>query len=127
MAVMAAVAIWAVAAPATADDDVVVTGSGWGHGVGLSQYGAKGMADEGKTATQILQHFFQGTSVTGVSSAIPGSWILSDPEPLWVNLLSSQSATTVTAVGGTLTVCQNEPSNLVLREGPEPSPYVQML
>jgi stage II sporulation protein D len=36
-------------------------GRGWGHGVGLSQYGAKGMADRGYAYPQILEHYFPGT------------------------------------------------------------------
>ncbi len=41
----------------------IVTGSGFGHGVGLSQMGARGLALEGKSATEILNYFFPGTSV----------------------------------------------------------------
>ena len=40
-----------------------VSGSGFGHGVGLSQIGAKGLALEGKSATDITNYFFPGTSV----------------------------------------------------------------
>lgn len=39
------------------------TGSGYGHGVGMSQIGARGMALESATATQILNHFYPGTEV----------------------------------------------------------------
>lgn len=38
-------------------------GRGWGHGVGLSQWGARGMADEGFTHDQILPHYFPGTEI----------------------------------------------------------------
>lgn len=36
---------------------------GYGHGVGLSQYGANGMAKEGKTYKEILTHYYQGTNI----------------------------------------------------------------
>jgi len=36
----------------------VFTGSGYGHGVGMSQIGARGMALESATATEILTHFY---------------------------------------------------------------------
>jgi stage II sporulation protein D len=36
----------------------LVTGAGWGHGVGMCQSGAVGMALAGRTAEQILQHYF---------------------------------------------------------------------
>ena len=42
-------------------------GSGYGHGVGLSQIGAKGQALEGKSATEILNYYFPGTSVVAVA------------------------------------------------------------
>lgn len=41
-------------------------GSGWGHGVGLSQYGAKAMADAGRSTSRILQHYYSGTSLDQV-------------------------------------------------------------
>ena len=39
------------------------TGGGWGHGIGMSQHGARGMADGGASHTQILQHYYTGVSV----------------------------------------------------------------
>jgi len=55
--------------PSTAYADAVparfiLTGSGFGHGVGLSQIGAKGLALEGKSATDILNYYFPGTQIT---------------------------------------------------------------
>ena len=44
----------------------IITGSGYGHGVGLSQIGAKGMALEGKSASDILNYYFTGTTVAPV-------------------------------------------------------------
>ena len=38
-------------------------GKGYGHGVGLSQWGAKILAEEGKTAKQIVQHYYQNIDV----------------------------------------------------------------
>ncbi|WP_078550159.1 hypothetical protein [Litchfieldia alkalitelluris] len=35
-------------------------GGGWGHGVGLSQTGAMGMAVKGYTYEEILKHYYQG-------------------------------------------------------------------
>ena len=44
--------------------EVLIRGRGWGHGVGLSQYGAFAQALEGRTATEILTHYYPGTQVT---------------------------------------------------------------
>jgi SpoIID/LytB domain protein len=44
-----------------------INGSGFGHGVGMSQYGAQGMGLDGYTASQILTHYYQGTAVNAVA------------------------------------------------------------
>jgi stage II sporulation protein D len=41
----------------------VVSGRGWGHGVGMSQYGALGYANEGWTYDQILAHYYTGAEL----------------------------------------------------------------
>ena len=38
-------------------------GTGWGHSVGMSQYGAKGMAEAGYSYVDILLHYFPGTNL----------------------------------------------------------------
>ncbi len=47
--------------PSSSTDQYVFNGKGWGHGVGMSQWGAKKMAEQGFTYEQILQHYFQNT------------------------------------------------------------------
>ena len=44
-----------------------VSGRGWGHNVGLSQWGARGMATQGYTFIQILQYYFTDTTVSKIS------------------------------------------------------------
>lgn len=46
------------------------SGDGWGHGLGLSQYGAKGAAEAGKTYSQILSHYYRSTTVS--AKTMPG-------------------------------------------------------
>lgn len=46
---------------------IVVTTEGYGHGVGMSQYGADAMADNGATAHEILQHYYKNTSIEKIS------------------------------------------------------------
>ncbi len=43
-------------------------GRGWGHGVGLCQWGAKGMAEQGATAEEIIAFFYPGTTLTSPSA-----------------------------------------------------------
>lgn len=40
-----------------------ITGSGFGHGIGMSQYGAYAMAQEGKSVTDILGHYYTGVGL----------------------------------------------------------------
>ena len=47
----------------------VFTGKGWGHGVGLCQVGASGMAQAGATYDQILKHYYSGVAVGPAASA----------------------------------------------------------
>ena len=44
---------------------VTITGTGYGHGVGMSQYGAKAMAQLGKTYREILSFYFTGITLEG--------------------------------------------------------------
>jgi len=41
----------------------ILAGEGWGHGAGMSQAGAKGMAIEGFGYREILQHYYTGTVI----------------------------------------------------------------
>ena len=45
------------------DTKVIVKNKGYGHGVGMSQYGAQGMAKEGYTYDQILKHYYQNIEI----------------------------------------------------------------
>ena len=45
----------------------LVSGRGWGHGVGMSQYGALGYAHDGWTYDQILGHFYTGAELGAVA------------------------------------------------------------
>ena len=68
------------------------TGSGLGHGVGLSQIGAKAMANDGKSAEQILSYYYTGVKIEPVT----------DDYDLKINighLLSSANLQLVSKVG----------------------------
>lgn len=44
-------------------DNVKFAGWGWGHGVGLCQWGARGLAQRGRTAREILVYYYPGATV----------------------------------------------------------------
>jgi SpoIID/LytB domain protein len=47
----------------------VFTGRGYGHGVGMSQWGAQGMAIAGKSAEEILTYYYRGIEITSLGGA----------------------------------------------------------
>lgn len=44
-------------------DAFILTGAGWGHGVGMCQIGALGMAIRGHTTEEILKHYYPGSRI----------------------------------------------------------------
>jgi len=44
----------------------IIYGFGWGHGVGLCQWGAYGMAKSGRTAEAILKYYYPGSEITTI-------------------------------------------------------------
>jgi stage II sporulation protein D len=55
----------AIAVPASSADAATwkVKGRGWGHGIGMSQWGAFGFAEKGKGWEQILRHYYRHTQI----------------------------------------------------------------
>ena len=49
------------------DGRIKITTRGYGHRVGMSQYGANAMAKQGSTWQQILQHYYPGTNIVLLS------------------------------------------------------------
>lgn len=44
-------------------DDIIINTKGYGHGVGMSQYGAEGMAKDGYKYDEILKHYYSGVEI----------------------------------------------------------------
>ena len=66
--VLAGAASQAAAQPPPPGDErttvFTFTGRGWGHGVGMSQYGARGRALAGWSAARILRHYYRGARLS---------------------------------------------------------------
>lgn len=77
----------AAAAPGT----IHIEGGGWGHGVGMSQYGARGMATGGTNYRDILTHYYRGTAITSMAQPGPRVWLAEDA--------SANRGATLTAAG----------------------------
>ncbi len=55
----------------TGEDRVVFLGEGWGHGVGMSQWGARIMADSGEIYSDILSHYYSGLRPQQAPDVVP--------------------------------------------------------
>lgn len=53
------------------NDHLIFRTEGYGHGVGMSQYGANGMAKEGKSYEEIIEHYYQGVEIDTVTDTAP--------------------------------------------------------
>jgi SpoIID/LytB domain protein len=83
VALLVALAVSATAGTARAGTALIVTGHGWGHGVGMSQWGAYGYALHGWQYRRILGHYYPGTKMGHVGE-------------LRVRVLLAQGASSVT-------------------------------
>ena len=56
--------LYAPTLPSINDYFLLVKGSGAGHGVGMSQWGAHGMAKNGLSYRRIIRHYYKGVKIT---------------------------------------------------------------
>jgi len=95
-------------------------GSGWGHGVGLSQYGTKGLTELGASfcsntsscsSNEVVSYYFQGTSVKQLSEiSLSSPDIATNNNALWVGLARNARSINLTTLPSssppTLFICQ---------------------
>jgi len=48
------------------NNKIIITTKGYGHGVGMSQYGANGMANEGYTYDEILKYYYKNIKISSI-------------------------------------------------------------
>jgi SpoIID/LytB domain protein len=85
-----------------AGDSFRFFGSGWGHGLGMSQYGAYGLAKLGWGQARILTHFYSGTKVSPAASA---------PGKLRVGLVQGREKLRLAPTGGPADLLLGDPSS----------------
>ncbi len=98
---------------ALAEEPITISGGGWGHGIGLSQYGAKAMAENGKTATQIVQHFYTGATIGTVGQG----GLVGHADPLRIGVAQDMTNIGFSPVGGLITMCLGSDCTLVANPG----------
>ncbi len=89
----------------TGDFEMTVTGKGWGHGVGFSQYGARAMADGGSSTEDILSHYFPGTKIRTIETLTIGNQLFEEDSPIWVGLSQNLPEVTFRVEKGTADLC----------------------
>ncbi len=95
------VALWPTASARPADS-FTFFGSGWGHGLGMSQWGAYGLAQEGWGRARILTHFYSGTKVAEHDSP---------PVTLRVGLVQGRDRVRLAAREGAVDLRLGDPKN----------------
>ena len=58
-------------AHASAPSSIVIDGAGFGHGRGLSQWGARALGERGMRWDRIVSHYYPGTALRSVSARTP--------------------------------------------------------
>ena len=104
-----------------------ISGRGFGHGVGMSQYGAFGQAKEGRTYDEILAYYYSGTAL-GRASAKPVRVLLAEGRRA-LTVLSTAPFRAVDATGtvvklGAGAVAVGPELRLPASKGPATSPLV---
>lgn len=98
---LAAVAIFPIAPASASEPSITFDGAGWGHGVGMSQYGTLARANDGQSSEQILLAYYGDpadpnlTRITTIGD--PG---LDDPGPVFTNVGSDTTSTTLRIENG---------------------------
>ncbi|MFC0525259.1 stage II sporulation protein D [Pontibacillus salicampi] len=53
------------------NEHIIFTTKGYGHGIGMSQYGANGMAQEGNSYQDIVAHYYKDVKISQIDSYLP--------------------------------------------------------
>jgi stage II sporulation protein D len=98
---LALTAVLLVPTPAAAATRYTLVGHGFGHGIGMSQYGALGLAEHGWDHARILAHYYRGTTLGSVRAPARERVLLLDARPAL--RLTVESAATLTGADGAAT------------------------
>lgn len=94
--------VTAAAGPATASlGDLHLVGQGYGHGIGMSQYGAKGRAEAGQAYAAILAAYYPGTTAVVADDTAPIT--------VWIKNVTTTNETWVLAEPG-MTLTASDPT-----------------
>jgi len=95
------------AAPALANQ-ITFNGSGWGHGIGLSQYGAKALGADGATYQEIIQRYFPNLTLASFHTVVPETFASQDETPIWVGLREESQSSGFEVLKGSVRLCLDQ-------------------
>ena len=108
LAAAALTALTAPPVPAHHTPSFTFEGAGWGHGVGMSQWGAYNQAreDPSKRGEDIAAHYYPGSAPASLSDlSLPNDLLTTLDAPLWINIASQISLLEFTPAGGPVDLC----------------------
>ncbi|MFN2544842.1 MAG: SpoIID/LytB domain-containing protein [Actinomycetota bacterium] len=117
LAVIVAFAATLAVAPAAsgqAEPTFTFYGSGFGHGIGMSQWGAYGLAQQGWTHERILTHYYTGTTLGKAGH---------EPARIRVGLVDGAQSVHLAARGGPVTLHADAPNGSTVATIPSGSTY----
>jgi len=94
------------------EDVYEFTGAGWGHSIGMSQYGAYGQSLEGSTSSEIIEYYYSGVEVSTLDDLVSSGELsvtdplIADSRPLWVGIRQNEDSFEVAPVGGPFELCR---------------------
>ena len=129
VAALAGLATTAGASAAPASTPMfVLAGGGWGHGVGMSQWGAFGQAKAGRDYRTILSYYYPGTTLGPSPTALPSKLRVLVAEGLSSVTVTAKTALAVVDAAGTRVRAASPLTlgpGLVLRAGSGPPTSLQ--
>ncbi len=90
-----------------AGNEVTFLGGGYGHGVGMSQYGARGQALDGFDHHEIIEHYYTGASIDQLGDVSPDNPLEKYNSALWLGVLESATSFKFKPKNGSLSICHS--------------------
>lgn len=117
LACVIACAMLAVPVNALAGVQYRFVGKGWGHGIGMSQYGAKGFAERGSSAADIVAHYYRNTVLGPVPADARSVSVLLTQDRSEVSFVVEGASAQATSATGAVTQLVAGDQVLVTRTG----------
>lgn len=118
----------AATSPPSAEPALTFVGGGWGHGVGMSQYGALARAEAGFSAEDIIGFYYQGTQILGSADLVLDPAVVLDDVDVRVGTANCstfvpQGPSPITIAIDGVDIGTTSSPVAISRDGKSPGPY----